>query len=449
MGGGGTPVMLYVYDLSRGLARQFSAQFLGKHFDGIWHTAIVVFGKEYFYGGGIMVSEPMQTPFGTPVKEIDLGTTSIPQALFEEFLQGLSHRYLPENYHVLDNNCNNFTDECSQFLTGSPIPKEIRDLPAEFASTPLGAMLRPMIDNFFSSQKQQLAQYQMFQPGVQNKNTQSNSNSSKFLSHSIPILFTAANIPQVFGKLKQLIAELKVSLSDDETMTLNQLENILNEREKVTVLPAIPTQAHTLLVKLLSNFPVDKQFVLLDVFRLLVLFPSISVLYTTSQKDFINNLLEQYLHPKKEGIPVASKMMVLRLLCNLFGSKEGSNFVMKDILESILEATVNAVQVEDPKIRTAGASLAFNISLFLNPNDEEPVIRLVSALVHALKSEKDSENEFTTLLTIGKLVKGNSSAVELAVTMDFHPKQFINTGKQPKTQQLAEELQLLFVEFSM
>lgn len=109
-----------------------------------------------------------------------MGTTSIPQALFEEFLQGLSHRYLPENYHVLDNNCNNFTDECSQFLTGSPIPKgiqwksikfpnflEIRDLPAEFASTPLGAMLRPMIDNFFSSQKQQLAQYQMFQPGVQ------------------------------------------------------------------------------------------------------------------------------------------------------------------------------------------------------------------------------------------------------------------------------------------
>lgn len=69
-------------------------------------------------------------------------------------------------------------------------------------------------------------------------------------------------------------------------MTLNQLENILNEREKVTVLPAIPTQAHTLLVKLLSNFPVDKQFVLLDVFRLLVLFPSISVLYTTSQKGF-------------------------------------------------------------------------------------------------------------------------------------------------------------------
>lgn len=65
-------------------------------------------------------------------------------------------------------------------------------------------------------------------------------------------------------------------------------------------------------------------------------------------------------------------------------------------------------------------------------------------LLHILTS-----TEFTTLLTIGKLVKGNSSAVELAVTMDFHPKQYINTGKQPKTQQLAEELRILFVEFSM
>lgn len=25
--------------------------FVGKQIDGIWHTGIVVFGKEYFYGG--------------------------------------------------------------------------------------------------------------------------------------------------------------------------------------------------------------------------------------------------------------------------------------------------------------------------------------------------------------------------------------------------------------
>lgn len=31
---------------------------------------IVVYGEEYFYGGGIMKGVPGQTPFGTPVEKI-------------------------------------------------------------------------------------------------------------------------------------------------------------------------------------------------------------------------------------------------------------------------------------------------------------------------------------------------------------------------------------------
>lgn len=41
--------------------------------DAIWHTAIVVGGAEYFYGGGIQKSVPGRTPFGQPVEIVDLG----------------------------------------------------------------------------------------------------------------------------------------------------------------------------------------------------------------------------------------------------------------------------------------------------------------------------------------------------------------------------------------
>lgn len=44
-------VYLYVYDLSQGLASQLAHMFIGKHLDGIWHTAIVAFGREWFFGG--------------------------------------------------------------------------------------------------------------------------------------------------------------------------------------------------------------------------------------------------------------------------------------------------------------------------------------------------------------------------------------------------------------
>jgi PPPDE putative peptidase domain len=51
-------VKLYVYDLSNGLARQLSLQMTGKQIDGVWHTSVVIFGKEVFYGQGISITAP-------------------------------------------------------------------------------------------------------------------------------------------------------------------------------------------------------------------------------------------------------------------------------------------------------------------------------------------------------------------------------------------------------
>ena len=52
------PVSLHVYDLSGGMAKSMSKQLVGKQIDGIWHTGIVVYGKEYYYGGGISYDNP-------------------------------------------------------------------------------------------------------------------------------------------------------------------------------------------------------------------------------------------------------------------------------------------------------------------------------------------------------------------------------------------------------
>uniref|UniRef100_A0A3B5AF85 palmitoyl-protein hydrolase n=1 Tax=Stegastes partitus TaxID=144197 RepID=A0A3B5AF85_9TELE len=88
---GSYPVKLYIYDLSRGMARQLSPVMLGKQLDGIWHTAIVVHGKEYFFvGEGINDCPPGGTPLGEPDSVVDMGFTEVPAELFMEYLMSLA-----------------------------------------------------------------------------------------------------------------------------------------------------------------------------------------------------------------------------------------------------------------------------------------------------------------------------------------------------------------------
>ena len=85
--------------------------------------------------------------FGRPLRKLLLGHTHVSSDVFMEFLREISPRFTPHTYNLLSHNCNTFTNEASQFLTGSKIPSYIENLPEEFLQTPLGSMLRPMIEN--------------------------------------------------------------------------------------------------------------------------------------------------------------------------------------------------------------------------------------------------------------------------------------------------------------
>ncbi|KAJ7175718.1 DUF862-domain-containing protein [Mycena filopes] len=142
-------VQLYVYDLSNGMARQLSAQLTGRQIDGIWHTSIVVFGKEVFYGQGINTTLPGKSHHGQPMQIVDLGETAIDQETWHEYLDEMRDHYTADKYHLLDFNCNSFTNDCAGFLTGGSIPAFVKDLPTDFLSTPFGAALRPTIDAMY------------------------------------------------------------------------------------------------------------------------------------------------------------------------------------------------------------------------------------------------------------------------------------------------------------
>ncbi|KAF9967342.1 hypothetical protein BGZ70_009884 [Mortierella alpina] len=142
-------VTLFVYDLSQGMARSMSLGLVGRQIDAIYHTSVVIFGREFYYGQGIMSSIPGTTPHGNPIQRVDMGETEIPQEVFMELMDNMRETYTADAYHLLDNNCNNFSNDVCQFLVGRPIPSNITSLPADFLNTPFGQAMRPMIEGMF------------------------------------------------------------------------------------------------------------------------------------------------------------------------------------------------------------------------------------------------------------------------------------------------------------
>ena len=142
----GVPVTLLVYDLSNGMARQYAPMLLGKSLEGVWHTSILVYNKEYFYGGGINVSKPRQTPFGRPYKEMSLGYSEVPEDLLHDYINELRNEFKMENYNLISHNCNHFSSALAELLVGKPIPNDILKQHEILLGTPLGKMLMPMLE---------------------------------------------------------------------------------------------------------------------------------------------------------------------------------------------------------------------------------------------------------------------------------------------------------------
>ncbi|RMD42688.1 hypothetical protein DV735_g2402, partial [Chaetothyriales sp. CBS 134920] len=139
-------VQLYVYDLSGGLARQYSQALIGQHIEAVYHTAIVVNNVEYFFGQGIHRKIPGSTHHGRPMRIVQLGKTHLTPDTIEEYIVSLESVYTPESYDLFLHNCNSFSQDLSVFLVGKSIPEEITSLPETFLRTPIGQMLRGQID---------------------------------------------------------------------------------------------------------------------------------------------------------------------------------------------------------------------------------------------------------------------------------------------------------------
>ncbi|XP_037293838.1 uncharacterized protein LOC115449982 isoform X2 [Manduca sexta] len=154
----GTTVQLYIYDLTHGFASLLAPAIIGRHVEGVWHTAIVAYDREFFYGGGGITScAPGATQLGAPHKVERLGETFVPFQVFVDYLQGLATTtYTPGMYNLLEHNCNHFSDEVAQFLCGARVPKHVLSQPDELLDAPQRAALQGLLANLLPDSTNQM-----------------------------------------------------------------------------------------------------------------------------------------------------------------------------------------------------------------------------------------------------------------------------------------------------
>jgi len=142
-------VSLYWYDLSMNWAKYISPLVLGYQECGIWHTGVVVFGREFYYSGRIYKGRPGATPFGTPTKIQRLGLTLKNVKETESyFYHHLDDNFTEANYDILEHNCNHFSDQAALYLLGQQIPEEIRQQPARALQAPVVRLFRPLLNQW-------------------------------------------------------------------------------------------------------------------------------------------------------------------------------------------------------------------------------------------------------------------------------------------------------------
>ncbi|XP_019421690.1 PREDICTED: deSI-like protein At4g17486 isoform X1 [Lupinus angustifolius] len=101
---------------------------------GIFHSGIEVHGMEYGFGAheyptsGVFEVEPRSCPGFIFRRSVLLGTTDMSHSEFRSFMERLSSKYHGDTYHLIAKNCNHFTDEVCQQLTGKPIPAWVNRL---------------------------------------------------------------------------------------------------------------------------------------------------------------------------------------------------------------------------------------------------------------------------------------------------------------------------------
>jgi len=161
------PVEMLLYDISKGASKYLAPVLFGSSDFEVFHSSLLVYGSEYWYGGKVFRSKPpCVDQFGPPLtvsKVLKLEPSEVRPDLMvvrlgytfvtmEEFVSFVKDTIMPRytgvhQYDLLTHSCNHFSDECLHFLIGRGVPDHVLKV-QRMALTPKIKALRPFLNKY-------------------------------------------------------------------------------------------------------------------------------------------------------------------------------------------------------------------------------------------------------------------------------------------------------------
>lgn len=443
------PVKLYVYDISKGFASQLSPMLLGKRIDGVWHTGIVCFDREFFYGsGGIQSCMPGGTILNIPDEVIDLGETEITQDVFIEYLHGIGQQdFRPEKYHLFEHNCNTFSCEAAIFLTGNKIPQHIQDLPSEVLGTSFGQMIRPLIDSMRVTPAAE--------PGVSTTASVSSSlngpetifeprktssGATRLREKADGCQSASLRKPNTYNQVDTHTAlYLKENFmsaegfSDEDATHFDELQQCF-ESNKTT---EVNERQIEFLDRVFEKFSSQEEegLAFQQTLRLLQVFSSWEKLFSKSKG--LQGMIKKTFGIFPSVTSCSTQVECVKLFCCVVSHRTGHSFMFQDSLPVPLAAvTVNCLLSKDSALQSAGAALVSNIARY--QVHEDIALECSTAVIEVLSQDISPDTGHNCLYAVRRFIEVSSEVTGLASVMGVNVDKF--KGINPEMDQLCDNL---------
>jgi len=450
-------VDLYIYDLTRGMASQFAPMLLGAGFEleGVWHTSVVVHGIEWFFGGGGIenVSPPGSTMLGSPLKTQRLGSTQLDMQSFRDYLEGIGKTQFAGNkYDLFTHNCNNFSHEVALFLCPNTagVPSYILDLPGRILQTPLGSMLKPMIEQMTPHGTKMESQSSASATPSSNSGECQNIKQGRH----IPVMEVVGFRAQISGeKLINKLSEFNSSHTSEGNRTHT---SYFIANEQIAVLRELLVHTHSnkkseesfenlwnnCIKPVLLTWPKDQVFPVLDLLRWQICKPDAAGATIIVVKEILDTLLAENNHFLSDLSPNSAVRLILQLLANIFLHSSFHQILLehRECILAKLNNLIENVQLFQSKmamdtvsgkdysnLEVAISTIALNFSIIVagaeTQDKEEAAFQLISALgTTYLEQFHSVEGLYRTVVAIGNLlwidISKSGSTKDLAQALD-------------------------------